>query len=75
MMRTVPIFLLLCSPALAHDTGHSSLTNGSTGSNPAGGYVVRSRTALLSAMLIGNLWTAIIESALRITGSMFPMRP
>ena len=24
-MRTVPIFLLLCSPALAHDTGHPEL--------------------------------------------------
>ncbi len=50
-------------------------TNGSTGSHQAGGYVVRSRTALLSAMLIGNRRTATIESALRIAGSMFPTRP
>src|SRR5258705_2851967 len=52
-----------------------SSANGSTGSHQAGGYVVRSRTALLSAMLIGNRRTATIESALRITGSMFPTMP
>jgi hypothetical protein len=74
MMRTVPIFLLLCSPALTHDTGHPEL-NEWFNRLQSRGYVVRSRMALLSAMLIGNLWTAIIESALRITGSMFPMRP
>ncbi len=50
-------------------------TTGSTGSHPARGYVVRSRTALLSAMLIGNRRTATIESALRINGSMFPTTP
>jgi hypothetical protein len=42
---------------------------------PAGGYVVRSRTALLSATSIGNQRTATIESALRISGSMFPTTP
>jgi len=40
-----------------------SSTNGSTGSHLAGGYVVRSQTALLSAMLIGIRRTATIESA------------
>jgi len=75
MVRTVPIFLLLCSPALAHDTGHPELNAWFNRLQSGRGCVVRSRTALLSAMLIGNRWTAIIESALRITGSMFPMRP
>jgi hypothetical protein len=40
-----------------------SSTNGSTGSHPARGYVVRSRTALLSAMLIGSRRTGITASA------------
>ena len=74
-MRIVLILLLLCTPALAHDPGHPELDDGSTGSHPAGGYVVRSRTALLSVMLIGNRRAATIESALRITGSMFPTTP
>jgi hypothetical protein len=54
MMRIVLFFLLLCTPALAHDPSHPELDEWFNGSHPARGYVVRSRTALLSAMLIGH---------------------
>ena len=49
----VLIFLLLCTPALAHDPGRPQFDEWFDRLTPAGGYV-GSRTALLSAMLIGD---------------------
>jgi hypothetical protein len=71
-MRIVLIFLLLCTPAIAHDASHPELNEWFNRLTSGRGYVVRSRTALLLAMLIGNRRTATIESALKTTGSMFP---
>jgi hypothetical protein len=74
-MRIVLIFLLLCSPALAHDASRPELNEWFNKLASGRGYVVRSRTALLSATSIGNRRTATIASALRISGSMFPTTP
>jgi hypothetical protein len=74
-MRIVLIFLLLCTPALAHDPSHPELNEWFTDSLPARGDVVRSRTALLSAMLIGSRRMAITASVPRVDGSTFPMMP
>ena len=56
MMRIVLIFLLLCTPALAHDPSHPELNEWFNRLASGKGLMscVRSRTALLSAMLIGS---------------------
>jgi hypothetical protein len=75
MMRTVLILLLLCSPALAHDAGHPELNEWFNRLASGRGYAVLSRTALLSAMLIGNRRMAITASVSRADGSTFPTTP
>src|SRR5258706_11406797 len=72
-MRIVLIFLLLCSPALAHDAGHPELNEWFNRlASGRGLYAVLSRTALLSAMSIGNRRMAITASVSRADGSTFP---
>ena len=71
-MRTFLILLLLCAPALAHDPGHPELDEWFNRLASRKGLCCSFADGLLSAMLIGNRRTAIIESASRITGSMFP---
>ncbi len=62
-MRIVLIFLLLCSPALAHDASRPELNEWFN------------KLASGRATSIGNQRTATIASALRISGSMFPTTP
>ena len=75
MMRIVLIFLPLCAPALAHDPSHPELNEWFNRLASGKGYVVRSRTALLSAMLIGSRRMAITASVSRADGSTFPTMP
>jgi hypothetical protein len=75
-MRIVLIFLLLCTPAIAHDASHPELNEWFNRLTSGRGLCCSfADGSAVSDVSIGNRRMAITASVSRADGSTFPTRP